>query len=268
MAGLALLVWISSSGPAPEPEYQDRPLSYWVVQLADSDSQAERDQAALAVRSIGTNAIPVLLQMLGTPESPFRTKFLAWRRGWYRPFGFHIWQPPNNLGRAQAGFRQLGSSAAPAVPDLLKIRDENRSREFLDHTAAILGNIGPDAKAAVPSLLRAAVSTNRAEHSLDFEALGKIHAEPGLAVPVLVQVISNSPADRYYAVAAAGQFGSDAKAAVPILVALLGDPSISSVSPRGTGYVSDRENIERALQKIDPATYARLVTNGQAASAP
>ena len=36
-----------------------------------------------------------------------------------------------------------------------------------------------------------------------------------------MQVISPSPGDRYYAVAAVGQFGIGAKAAVPILVALL-----------------------------------------------
>ena len=266
---LALVIWISLRGLTPEPMYGERPLSDWLVQLTDSDSKAERDQAALAVRCIGTNAIPALLQMLGSQESPFRSKFLAWRHGWYNPFAFfHFWQPPNNLARAQAGFNQLGPSAAQAVPDLIKILDENRSRECVNRTVAILGNIGPDAKASVPSLLRHAVSTNRAEHYQDFEALGQIHAESNLAVPVLIQVVSNSPGDRYYAVAALGHFGSDAKAAVPILAALLNDPSIPSTSPLGTGFVSDRENIERALLSIDPNTYAQLVSQGKAASAP
>jgi hypothetical protein len=161
VAGLALLVWIPLSGLAPEPVYQGRALSDWPVQLTDSDSQAERDQAALAVRLVGTNAIPTLLQMLGSQESPFRTKYLAWRRGWYHPLGFHLRRLPNNFARAQAGFDELGPSAALAVPDLIKILDENRSRECLDRTAAVLGNIGPGAKAAVPSLLRHAVSANR-----------------------------------------------------------------------------------------------------------
>ena len=268
VAVLALLVWRSLSRSAPEPRYQERPLSDWLVQLTDSDSQAERDRAAVAVRAIGTNAIPTLLQMLNSQEPPLWTKFLAWRRGGYHPFGFHFWQPPNNLSRAQAGFDQLGPLAAPAVPDLIKILDDNRSRECSERTATIFGNIGPEAKAAVPSLLRRAVSKNRSEHYFDFAALGKIHAEPALTVPVLIEVISNSPGDRYYAVSAVGQFGSNAKAAVPILVALISDPSTPSTSPRGAGFISDRENTERALQSIDPGTYAQLVSAGKVAPVP
>jgi hypothetical protein len=269
VAVLTLLIWSSFSGPAPEPEYLDRPLSDWLVQLTDSDSKAERDQAALAVRCIGTNAIPTLLQMLCSQESPFRSKFLAWRRGWYHPFAFfHFWQPANNLSRAQAGFFQLGPGAAPAVPDLIKILEAHRSSQCSEHTSAILGDIGPDAKAAVPALLRDAVTTRGADHYDDFQALGKIHAEPALVVPVLIQVISNSPANRYYAVAAASRFGSDAKAAVPILVTLLRDPTIPSTTSHATGFISDRQNIEGALLSIDPDAYTRFVADVPAATTP
>lgn len=43
-------------------------MSQWLVQLADADTQAARDQAAGAIRSIGTNAIPSLVQMLREEE--------------------------------------------------------------------------------------------------------------------------------------------------------------------------------------------------------
>jgi HEAT repeat protein len=268
---IALLVMLAGAlfyWPAREPVYGGKPLSYWLVQLEDSDRQVERHQAALAIRHIGTNAIPVLLRMLRANESPLKTELLAWRRGWYNPFVIHFSSPADNFVRAQAGFDELGPDAAIAVPELTKILDENLSRECLRRTTIILGNLGPVAKAAVPSLLQMAVSTNTVEHYYEFDALGKIHANPDLVVPVLIQVMSHSHADRMYAVAAVGQFGGDAKPAVPALLALLNDPGVTTntASPHGSGFISHHSQVERALQKIDPETYARVVTNTEPAS--
>jgi hypothetical protein len=259
---LVFVLWALLPGPSPEPAYDGKSLSEWLVQLEDADSRIERDKAALAVSHIGTNAIPTLLLMLRREESPFKSKFLAFRRGWYNPFVFHFFSSPAGIeARAEAGFNELGPDAAVAVPELTKILDDNLSRESVGRTASILGNIGPNAKAAVPSLLRTAVSTNTVEHYNEFAALGKIHADPELVVPVLIEVMSNSPADRMYAVAAAREFRGDARSAVPELVALLKDPTVASNSPLRSGFVSDRSQIERALQQIDPETYGRVATN-------
>jgi hypothetical protein len=54
-----------------EPVYEDRPLNDWLVQLTDADTQVARGQAAVAVQNLGTNAIPILLQMLREKESPY-----------------------------------------------------------------------------------------------------------------------------------------------------------------------------------------------------
>lgn len=258
---LVLPLWTSLPRPVPEPVYDGKPLGEWLVQLKDADKQIERDQAALAVRHIGTNAIPTLLLMLRSEESSFKSKFLAFRHGWYDPFGWHFsfGGPANSLARAEAGFHELGPDAVIAAPELAKILDENRSHELERRTASILGNIGPGAKAAVPALLRAATSTNTVEHYYEFDALGRIHAEPELVIPVLINVMSHSPADRIYAVTAARQFGGAAKAAVPELIALLNDPTVKASS--GNGFVSDREQVERALREIDPETYSPAITN-------
>lgn len=262
VALLGWLAWTSLRGPASEPVYQGKSLRAWLVQLEDADSQVERDKAAAAVRQIGTNAIPTLLQMLREEESPFITTFLAWRGGWYNPFEIHIWGGPSDVAqRAAAGFDELGPAAASAVPELARMLDQNISRECTSCIVEALGEIGPDAKGAVPSLLRAAVSAKTWEHYREFKALGQIHAEPCSVLPVLLGVISNAPKDRIDAVAALGQFRGDAKPAVPALVALLNDLNLESNSTRGKGFISDRSQVEIALQKIDPETYARVVTN-------
>src|SRR5208283_5521171 len=110
VALLAVLAWTSLRRPASEPVFEGKSLREWLVQLKDSDSQVERDKAAVAVRHIGTNAIPTLLQMLHEEESPFKTKYLAWRRGWYNPFVIHLQMfggPADVHQRAEAGFDKL-----------------------------------------------------------------------------------------------------------------------------------------------------------------
>lgn len=258
---LVVLMWRAL--PPPEPAYKGKSLSYWLVQRTDSDKQVERDAAAVAIRAIGTNAIPTLLQMMREKESPFKSRWLA--RRWYHFFSvIYFSEPAGILERAEEGFDVLGPSAASAVPELSKILDDNLSSECSSRTANALGNIGPDAGAAVPSLLRAALKTNGTAHFEAFGALGKIHANPDSVVPVLLWVVSNTPADRMYAIDALGQYRGDAKTAVPALVALLNDPNVKSISPYGKGFVSDRSQVERALHQIDPETYARVVTNGPA----
>jgi hypothetical protein len=262
---LAFLVWTVFGTPSLEPDFQGRLLSDWLIQLEDSPNKAQREKAALAVQHIGTNATPTLLRMLQEDESPFKTKFQAWNRGWYNPFELHIQifggGPANTFKRAEAGFEQLGPLAASAVPELSSILDQYPSRNGTSYVPSILGNIGPDAKAAVPSLLRAAVRTNSVEHYYVFRALGQIHTFPNEVVPVLMNVISNTPTDRMYAVAALGQFGSAAKSAVPTLAALLNDPKLPPTSPRGSSFLSDRDQVERALKRIDPVTYDVVVSN-------
>jgi hypothetical protein len=205
--------------------------------------------------------------MLRSEESPFKSKFLAFRHGWYNPFVFiRFSEPYDACQRAEAGFEELGPRGAAAVPELIKILEENRSRESLRLIAMTLGKIGPNAKMAVPALLRAAVSTNTTDHFNEFEALGKIHSAPDIVVPVLIEVMSNSLVDRMDAVAAVEQFQSNAKSAVPALVSLLNDPSITTNerSAHDWVFISDRSRVERALQSIDPKTYAQVVSSNRA----
>src|SRR5205823_6495064 len=64
----------------PEQVYQGRPLSVWLRGFTDDkimDSDQDRDRTYKAVRQIGTNAIPTLLQMLGAKDSALKLKLIA-----------------------------------------------------------------------------------------------------------------------------------------------------------------------------------------------
>ena len=67
LAGAALsLLWRKPS----EPVYQGRKLSAWCIQLSQSSSAEERTTAAEAIRQIGTNAFPQLLQWISYDPNP------------------------------------------------------------------------------------------------------------------------------------------------------------------------------------------------------
>src|SRR5688572_11162148 len=63
VAAFLLFRWMS-----PEPKAQGRKLSEWLVQLRDS-SPAKREEARLAVISMGQEAIPYLTNQLTKPPN-------------------------------------------------------------------------------------------------------------------------------------------------------------------------------------------------------
>jgi hypothetical protein len=74
LGGLAWLVLRPGEG---ELVYQGKPLSFWIERYASDRSKVERQEAEIAVRHIGTNAIPTLLRMLQARDSALKLKLVA-----------------------------------------------------------------------------------------------------------------------------------------------------------------------------------------------
>jgi len=90
------------------------------------------------------------------------------------------------------------------------------------YTADMLGYIGPEAKAAVPALVKALGDSDTGVLYCVARALGKIGPEAKAAVPALVKTLGDSdPIVRVNATWALGEIGPDAKDAVPALVKAL-----------------------------------------------
>src|SRR6266481_2459153 len=68
-AALALITFLSRDS---EPRYQGRSLSQWYVLWTKSADKAQAAEAASAIREIGTNALPTLLERLKSQYSPGR----------------------------------------------------------------------------------------------------------------------------------------------------------------------------------------------------
>lgn len=120
-------------------------------------------------------------------------------------------------------FKGGGEAAAPVLAELLK---ENRKSDWAGaearwRAAELLGEIGPDARAAVPALATALLESDPHVRKVAADALGAIHQEPQVAVPALAEMLKTG--ECLDAVKALAKFGPEAHAALPALLDLLKD---------------------------------------------
>ena len=130
VAAVGVLEWLVLREP-PEPVYQGKPLSVWLKSFDIGTSQEEADVAADAVRHIGTNALPMLLEMIRSKDRNSRWESVLWwinRRQSLVDFPLQIGLVRRM--RAVSAFHALGASAKPTVPSLAQVLFNNPARRF------------------------------------------------------------------------------------------------------------------------------------------
>jgi HEAT repeat protein len=114
---------------------------------------------------------------------------------------------------------KLGPKAAPAAQAIGERLENDSDPQIRKAAAGILEKIGPDAKAAVPSLIVGLKDTGHDVSWWCASALGKIGPAAKDAVPGLITLMkSNSSSEAYTAAIALGRIGPGAKEAVPELL--------------------------------------------------
>jgi HEAT repeat protein len=103
-----------------------------------------------------------------------------------------------------------------------------------------IGELGPSAKSAVPALLQALKGRDVMVRAPAIEALGKIHSDPDVMIPLFMKYLEDEDL-RAEAALALANYGSLAKAAVPKIIPLLHAPDKEAQSAA-----------RQALKKIDP----------------
>ena len=253
------------------PVYQGKHLQVWLGEYLGWDTSPEewaraKKRTEEAVRHIGTNAIPTLLEMVRATNSPRTLTLIEW---WDRSIesfnGLPAWvrhpawykNLPRHLNQAGAvGFIILGSDAQQAVPELMNIYEQTLPMDPVDAMDSQLAviqalvGIGPP---AIPPLLRWVGGSNEDENGCAIFVLSQIHAQPSTVVPLLVNALSHTNSVvRLRAAEGLGNFGLEAQQGVPALVQALSDPSHAV-----------RREVTRALNKIAPeATVKSASENG------
>jgi len=207
-AGLGLFVvgiWHLSLGlgNAHETLYQGKPSSYWLAQL-DSQNATASNQAIVV---LNWQIIPRLTDEMvhDTNDSNFKMELIGCL---------------NKL---------------PGVTIYYSRAEDRRMRAAYE-----LGEFGPAARTAIPGLIRAVKGNDLFSRNLAITALGNIHGEPEVVIPLLMSYLDDDNMN-VVAAEALGKYGGRARAAVPRLIPLLkiNDPE-------------DLEVVQAALKNIDP----------------
>jgi HEAT repeat protein len=278
-----------------EPSYKGKTLKEWINIYCWPDNptvtdlvprkiffegrDAQQNAAADAVRHIGTNAIPTLLDW---EDKNFR---VAWKfkllaalpKSLQNRHSVNWWlvaQDHYRVERALYGFAILGSNASPAVPELTR-RMMTRNSDSGVSAAIALANMGRTGLPALLSALtntmtpnrvmvaRSAASATRAS-SNDISGivvlaqcvrdanpgvgcvaaieLGFITNQPGITVPALIEGLKESKGQvRARSAYALGNYGAQARSSVPALLQYENDSDL---------FV--RQSVSNALQKLAP----------------
>ncbi|MDB6022240.1 MAG: repeat protein [Pedosphaera sp.] len=238
----SVLMWQVLRPREPEPIYQGKPLSFWLKGYDSGNYPGTntalaptRQEAETALRHLGSNALPVLLGMLRTPDSPFRDMLF----GLARQQRFFKIKPPmpsaTQHNVALWGLCTLGVNASNALPQLMDIYERSPNHLSQQIIPAVLSGIGPPAKVAIPLLIRGTANTNDNVRMNSVYALGQIQAEPDLVVPVLIKCLHDaSPPFRANAARSLAAFGNGARPAAPALLALLKEEQAKATGVAGT----------------------------------
>jgi len=158
LVGLGIVIGgiVLLSRPEREPEYGGKRLSEWVEQIGGKTIgfRGPSDTERMAIGTIGTNAIPYLLEWILYEQPRWKDDLYAYLNS---EFGWSL--KDNLLARAKGAvnaFETLGPNAAIAIPELARLMtcsNEGEVRTRAVDALATLGNLG------LPPLL--AALTNR-----------------------------------------------------------------------------------------------------------
>lgn len=250
------------------PKYRDEPLSYWVVELRNTNP-GRQQEARKALREIGVQGLPFLLRMARKESSVLKR---CYREAWFRLPDLaqrHFPQPESKhaaLSFLSHALHQLGRPSGPALMEALE--DKNAEVRFVagasfpyghdspmgvlweikllqtveydlkQSAAGILGTLGSKARPAIPALLEVAQhdGTDYVRETAARSLAMLVHPEMASVAPGLKKCLSDrSPAVRLWAAVTLWRINQDASV-IPVLIADLRSAS----GEDGTCYAAIR----------------------------
>jgi HEAT repeat protein len=196
-------------------------------------------EARAAIRHIGTNAIPVLLEWLQCDDRPTPTQRLLSAKQssiqWLEAHRIikarsHSSRPdPRGCYRCLAYFalEELGPEAAPAIPSLiqflaLKARTTNELHATAGAAFVALGKLAP---ASIPPLIAALSTPDDQVWALAAGALSQMGTQASIAIPAVRPRLQDpNPMFRVSAAEVMGKLGADPRQFMPVLIQTLHEP--------------------------------------------
>jgi hypothetical protein len=284
LAGIAVILWRSER----EPEYRGKKLSEWLKlykQPVGAVAPVVSNEAADAVRHIGTNGLPFLLKWMREEQEVKLPRWEEWV--FMRVWGWNVNSRARNMileglagrefraGRAIWGFIILGPKASPAVPDLVRMARSGNVESAKSATLA-LGYLGKNALQPLLTLAGDWEFPCRGEAMVAISDMRSLGTNAHPAVVFLLQMLKG-PADAVGAADILGRLGLESELTVPALTECLqstnavlrmwGAISLGRFGERARGAVPELskvlndpdDNVRReatnALGKIAPESF-------------
>lgn len=228
--------------------YEGKPLHKWLkVALKRDANVPEIEKARMAIRSIGTNGIPMLLRMIQASDTPFRVQLQALAAKQHR-FAFKFMDAEDNRKMALWGFRVLGDDAKAAVPELIILALNASGTEGRREAIKALGYIGRSAQTAIPALLAIQNEVTDPDRGEAMYAFGQIRFQNQSNLRSLESYMESSDERlRYNTVVALPRFSAIPQTSIFILTNALKDSSQRV-----------RREATNSLKRLDPTTAAEF----------
>jgi len=238
-----------------EPSYQGKPLSRWIRGL-EYENRNPTDEQRAAFRAMGEPAVTRLIAILERRDSAIKRKFVAYAQRHaeiHNRFIAPRYVIPEDIYHAQAAtaLGEIGPAAQAAIP-ALTVASTDRYYIVATRAKAALIKIRQESVTPLLALLEDTHSTNWSEAALMVKYLGT-NAEA--AVPLLVSALQSPDVDvRNDAVWALGGIASRPDIAVPALIGCFQDKSASI----RRGAIDALCEFKRAKEQIVPLLLSRM----------
>jgi hypothetical protein len=231
-------------------------LAAWAEQfdatLMRPGVEASNREAKAAIRRIGTNSLPILLGLLRAKDSPIKARLRNHLpRPWHQRLGL-VERAPDARRVGCHAFAALATNASAALPELVEIARHHPDADGRFRALFAMQYLEATAESAIPFLIQCLTNGVSEVRAGAASSLGSIQCQPEVVVPALIQHFqmanaSLGQAERFVVVFALGQFGTNARSAVPLIRPLLNDPVF---------FV--RLSATQALQQIDGQTLIEI----------
>lgn len=200
------------AGTPPEPVYQGKSLGAWLQPLYSSPPSSEMTNTpyAVAVRNLGTNAVPYFVAMLRARDSVVSAQY----KSFAMKLETNVHYAYQGHYLALWGLAVLGPAATSAIPAVAEHLTDPMQSYNAAHTLSQIGT------SSIPVLATALTNRDKWVTAYALMSLALLHDEQAFPV-ALASVNDSHPGLAREAVTALGSFPNHAATAVPVLTGVL-----------------------------------------------